>query len=102
MKLVVHQPSRLAACLIKALAALLGIAYMAVCVWFAGRLVGSIWFGVPLGLILCACLPLGLLFLFMNTYDRIIIPISRRRRDRRLDQLRNERDQEIRTDKDIH
>jgi hypothetical protein len=81
MKLIVQKPSKIAGYRAKALPLIVGIAYMATCVCFAVWLTRSIWLwlGVPFGFILCAVL----LVLYMNAYDKLIIPLLRRR-ERRL------------------
>jgi hypothetical protein len=75
MKLVVHMPSKIAGWIVKVFPPLVGLGYISACIWFAVWLTGSKWLGVPLGLILCK----GLLVLYMNAYDKLIIPIIRRR-----------------------
>jgi hypothetical protein len=75
MKLVAHKPSRFAGWLVKNFALLVGFAYITACVWFAVWLTDSKWLGVPLGLILSK----SFLLLYLNAYDKLIIPFMRRR-----------------------
>lgn len=79
MRLALHKHSN-GGWIIKFLALLLAVGYIAACVGFAIWLTGSTWFGVPLGFILSICFLVGTLVLLMNTYDKLIIPILRRRR----------------------
>jgi hypothetical protein len=83
MKLVVQKHSKIAGWIAKILPLLLAVAFVAPFVWFAVWLTGSKWLGVPLGFILGMCLLIGTLILLINAYDKLIIPILRRRERRR-------------------
>ena len=75
MKLIVQKPNRIADSVRKILPLLVGLAYLAACIWFAVWLFGSKWLGVPLGFFLCK----AILVLCMNAYDKLVIPLLRRR-----------------------
>ncbi len=75
MKLIVQEQRNIANWIAKILPLPFAVAYIGACVWFAVWLTGSKWLGVPLGLILCK----SAVVFYMNVYDKIFIPIMRRR-----------------------